>query len=150
MPHTHHDHSNCLHTAMEKAEALCSARKLRLTDGRKAVLKALWQSHKAMTAAEITAKVKAKQPPLTYRALAFLREQGLVHHIGALDAYVGCPRAETQGHVSQLFVCRDCRDVEEIPAPGLERSLRSHAEQHGFTMQETHLEVLGICQNCKA
>lgn len=149
MPHTHHDHATCLHTAMAKAEEICATRRLRLTDGRKAVLRTLWQSHKAMTAAEIMPHVDASQPPITYRALAFLREQGLVHHIGALDAYVGCPRAEAEGHLSQLFVCRTCHDVEEIPAPGLERTLRSHAEQHGFTVQETHLEVLGVCKSCR-
>ena len=82
-PHPDHDHDRCSSDAMAVAEALCAQRGQRLTAIRRKVLAALLASHKPLGAYEIIDRLALKGPRLapitTYRALEFLRENGLVH-----------------------------------------------------------------------
>ena len=79
---------------MTAAEALCAARKLQLTPVRKRVLEILLEAHEAMGAYDVLARLAAEglgsKPPVAYRALGFWVEQGLVHRIEKLNAYVAC------------------------------------------------------------
>src|SRR5262245_53283586 len=78
-----HDHDRCSTAAMAGAEALCHERGHRLTPIRRNVLATLLASHKPLGAYEIIDRLAPKGPrpaPITaYRALEFLRENGLVH-----------------------------------------------------------------------
>ena len=74
----------------------------RLTPIRRRVLEVLLESHKPLGAYEIiersAASGAARPAPITvYRALDFLLEQGLVHKLARLSAFVGCV-AEPQEH----------------------------------------------------
>ncbi|HEV3397502.1 MAG TPA: transcriptional repressor, partial [Xanthobacteraceae bacterium] len=84
-PAPDHDHGRCSADAMAHAEALCAARRERLTPTRRHVLEALAASHRPLGAYEIIDRLAERGPrpaPITvYRALDFLLAQGLVHRI---------------------------------------------------------------------
>jgi Fur family zinc uptake transcriptional regulator len=141
-------HTHCMAEALERAEGVCALRGTRLTDIRKKVLKIVWRNHKAITAGEIMRGLNDDKPPTTYRALAFLEAQGLIHRVTSLNAYVGCPHPQ-EGHLSQLFVCEQCHDVTEVASPQWDKQVATLAHQQGFTLREKHVELLGTCHTCQ-
>ena len=88
-----HDHRRCVTTALDRAAKVCAAKGARLTAIRRQVLELVWQSHRPVGAYDILAALGRKRdyvaPPTVYRALEFLRAQGLVHRIEGLNAFVG-------------------------------------------------------------
>lgn len=142
-----HNHRDCQADAMAAAEALCAARGLKFTDSRRRVFDIIWQSHKALSAAEIMAALGNSQPPTTYRALDFLAANGLVHHVSSLNAYVGCPHP-AEGHVGQLLICTECRSVTELEPDETAAGLVRAAGRQGFGVAQTHIEMLGRCREC--
>ena len=142
-----HHHKTCIADALAFAEAYCTEKHLRFTDLRRKVFALLWNSHKAMTASDVMSVLGKDQPPLTYRALDFLKEHRLVHYIASLNAYVGCTHPE-KSHTSQMLVCEQCRDVTEITSDAMTTSLDKTARQSGFKPQQTFIEMLGLCKNC--
>src|SRR5256714_12685491 len=93
-PDPDHDHDRCSTDAMAVAEALCLERGQRLTSIRRKVLAALLGSHKPLGAYEIIERIAAgtaRLAPITaYRALEFLRDNGLVHRIESRNAFIAC------------------------------------------------------------
>ena len=92
-PAPDHDHDSCASAAIAHAEELCAARAQRLTPMRRQVLQALLASHKPLGAYEIMERLarRARPAPITvYRALDFLRDNGLVHRIESRNAFVAC------------------------------------------------------------
>ena len=90
-----HDHSRCVAEALAEAEALCAKQGTRLTTLRKRVLELVWASHKPLGAYDILGVLSEEDgrraaPPTVYRALDFLLENGLVHRIASLNAFIGC------------------------------------------------------------
>src|SRR5262249_11344265 len=98
-PAPDHDHDRCSSDAMAVAEALCAQPGQRLTPTRRKVLAALRASHKPLGAYEIIDRLALKGPrlaPITaYRALEFLRENGLVHRIESRNAFIACVHNHT-------------------------------------------------------
>ena len=89
-----HDHAHCAHDALERAEAVTAANGARMTPVRRRVLEILLENHKALGAYDVLARLGAEgfgnQPPVAYRALEFLVEQGLAHRIQRLNAFTAC------------------------------------------------------------
>ena len=88
-----HNHSECVSEALGTAEQLCIERGVQLTPIRNKVLELIWESHKAVKAYELLDRIKplkeAAKPATIYRALDFLIEQGLIHRVESLNAFVG-------------------------------------------------------------
>src|ERR1700683_2553325 len=83
-PAPDHDHGRCTSAALAHAEELCTARAQRLTPIRRHVLEALLASHRPLGAYEIIERLAddGRPAPITvYRALDFLRANGLVRRI---------------------------------------------------------------------
>lgn len=143
-----HHHEKCLQQARQQAEKICAQRKLRFTDSRRAVFDILWQSHKALSAAEVLqALEKTTQPPIAYRALDFLVEAGLAHYIASINAYVGCIQPQ-HNHTSVLFICTVCKEVNETAVDVLARQLHTVAAQQHFTPRHLYVEATGLCASC--
>lgn len=141
-------HQRCQTEALSAAEALCIARGVRFTPHRRHVFDIIWQSHKAMTASDIMTKMENSQPPITYRALEFLKELGLIHYIASLNAYVGCLHPEDDQHVGHMLICVACKDVMELLPTKILKQLEKEALQAHFHPTQTHIEMLGTCQKC--
>jgi len=136
---------------MEQAEALCRERGVRLTDQRRTVLQLLCVSEKPLSAYELLDQlrgvVKNPAPPTVYRALDFLLEQGLVHKLESLHAYIGCAHPD-HPHASQFLICDDCGEVAEVEDSSVARSLKAAGKAIGFRAKRPVVEVLGTCAQC--
>lgn len=138
-------------TLMERAETLCRARGARLTSQRRRVLEILCEAQRPLGAYEILDAMRegsrSLAPPTVYRALDFLLEQGLIHKLESLHAFVGCDHPG-QPHASQFLICHACGEVREIEDAAIARSLGSAASDTGFRPQRPVVEVIGICADC--
>ncbi len=134
-----------------RAERLCAERGARLTKQRRTVLELLCASGTPLSAYELLDKMRASfrnpAPPTVYRALDFLLEQGLVHKLESLHAFVGCIHPD-HPHAGQFLICADCGDVEELESEAVMRSLRSAARTTGFEPKRPVVELWGTCAQC--
>lgn len=148
-----HDHAACQTDAMTRAEALIAGRGARLTPVRRRVLEILLEDHRAMGAYEVLGRLAAEgfghQPPVAYRALDFLEEQGLAHRIRRLNAFTACMHPG-EAHAPAFLICRTCDAVAEAPAAPVRRALETAAGALGFTVEGSVVEALGQCADCRA
>lgn len=152
-PEFPHDHGQCLDEALAEAERLCASRGARLTEIRRQVLALVWGGHKAVKAYDLLERLardkSSARPPTIYRALDFLLEQGLVHRIESLNAYIGCP-SPGEGHVSQFLICHRCATVIEMAGAEIAAIVRREASGHDFQVKRQTVEVEGLCSRCRA
>ena len=87
-------------------------------------------------------------PPTVYRALEFLNENGLVHRIESLNAFVGCP-APTTPHRAYFLICRGCSQVAEFDDVDLAATLDRRIADAGFAPETERVEIVGICAQCR-
>ena len=148
-----HDHAGCIARGVEAVEAICARRGLRLTVQRRRVLEILLEDHKALGAYDVLARMAAEglraHPPIAYRALDFLVENGFAHRIERLNAFVACPTPATR-HRPAFMVCRLCRTVAEAEAASAEGALGPSASEIGFRIERTVVEAEGLCPACGA
>lgn len=148
-----HDHARCEADALADAEALCSARRLRLTPLRRQVLSALLSGHRALGAYEIMDRLAEEGPrpaPITvYRVLDFLLANGLVHRIASRNAFLACERnhAATEGVI--FLICERCGTVGEASSEAVGGALKAAAAQAGFAPKLPVIEVPGVCKHCR-
>lgn len=151
--YAHHNHSHCISQALNAAREVCEARGVRLTSLREQVLMLVWQSHKPLGAymlMEMLAQASTRRvaPPTVYRTLDFLIEEGLIHRINSLNAFIGCP-SPTQKHQSQFLICTRCGVAVELDSPNLNQSLSDAAHQAGFQISSHSIEISGLCPTCQ-
>ncbi len=152
-PAPDHDHARCSADALAHAEALCAERGERLTPMRRRVLETLAASHKPLGAYEIMDQVGQKGPrpaPITvYRALDFLRQNGLVHRIESRNAFLACAHNHGSGALVCFLICESCGAVGEAPAAAAAQTLAAAAHSAGFTPNLTVVEITGTCSHCR-
>lgn len=152
--HSHsldHDHKKCVSAALGTAAQLCVVRGVQLTPIRRQVLELIWESHKAVKAYELLDRIKplmdAAKPATIYRALDFLIEQGFIHRVESLNAFVGCNSSAHQ-HEQLLLICNNCQEVEERSAPDVMQALSQEIKQAGFMVHSKAIEIHGVCAKC--
>lgn len=148
-----HDHSRCVSHALAEAESICTRQGLRLTTLRKRVLELVWASHKPLGAYDILAVLSEEDgrraaPPTVYRALDFLLENGLVHRIASLNAFVGCSHPE-HAHQGQFLICRSCNAAIELEQAAISDAIIAGAAGVGFAVESQTVEVVGLCAGCR-
>ena len=139
---------------MAVAEARCIERGQRLTAIRRDVLASLLASHKPIGAYEIMELLAPSGPrpaPITvYRALEFLRDNGLVHRIESRNAFVACVHTHAAGDLVVFLICERCGAVGEASSAEVAGTIKSAARAVGFTPKSPVIEVSGICTHCGA
>lgn len=150
---TPHDHSTCVSHALAEADVLCARAGVRLTELRKRVLELVWQSHKPLGAYDILGVLSEQDgrraaPPTVYRALDFLLENGLVHRIASLNAFVGCNHPE-HPHQGQFLICRCCHTAIELEQPAIAAAIVDAARDVNFSVEAQTVEVVGLCATCR-
>lgn len=144
----HGQRDRCLAEALARVERVCRRRGVRLTPLRWQVLELIWRDHRAVKAYDLLTLLEPPKKPTTlYRTLDFLVEQGFVHRLATLNAFVGCPR--TSPHRALLLICCRCHVVEERPAEELFSHLQQEAERCHFQPLVETVELLGLCQDCR-
>ena len=148
-----HDHSRCVSHALAEAEAICTRQGLRLTALRKRVLELVWASHKPLGAYDILGVLSDEDgrraaPPTVYRALDFLLENGLVHRIASLNAFIGCNHPELP-HQGQFLICRTCHTAIELEQAAVAAAIDEAARSVNFSVEAQTVEVVGLCATCR-
>ena len=151
-PAPDHDHDSCASAAITHAEELCTARAQRLTPIRRHVLEALLASHKPLGAYEIMERLgqRSRPAPITvYRALDFLRDNGLVHRIESRNAFVACVQPHADNDPVVFLICENCGTVGEAPGGAVAETLKGSCRAAGFTPKSPVIEIAGICSHCR-
>jgi Fur family transcriptional regulator, zinc uptake regulator len=147
-----HDHDACSTDVLARAETLAAAQGARLTPVRRRVLEILLEDHRALGAYDVLTRLSAEgfgnQPPVAYRALDFLVEQGLAHRIRRLNAFAACMHPG-EAHAPAFLICRACNAVAEAPAAPVRAALDTAAAALGFTIERSNVEALGLCPACR-
>ena len=147
-----HDHGHCAQGVLERAGQLTRAQGARLTPVRLRVLEILLEEHRAMGAYDVLKRLAEEgfgnQPPVAYRALEFLVEQGLAHRIRRLNAFAACMHPG-EAHAPAFLICRACNVVAEAPAAEVREALTHAAEGVGFSIERSTIEALGLCPRCQ-
>jgi Fur family zinc uptake transcriptional regulator len=162
-----HDHQRCTADALAHAEALCAQRSQRLTPIRRQVLEVLLESHKPLGAYEIMDRAAVsgnrlapggsrpapsgnRPAPITiYRALDFLRDNGLVHRIESRNAFVACVNNHAVGDLVVFLICEHCGAVGEAPSAAVAGELKTAARAAGFVPKAPVIEISGVCAHCQ-
>ena len=148
-----HDHVICRNKAIHTAEQICDQRGVRLTPIRRKVLELIWESHRAVKAYDLLGRIKpieqTAKPATVYRALDFLMEQGLIHRVESMNAFIGCSCSERQ-HEQLLLICSQCQEVEERPGEMVMEALTRELNQAGFAIHHKAIEIHGVCAHCSA
>jgi Fur family zinc uptake transcriptional regulator len=151
--HQTHNHRACIDDALTRAREICAGRGAQLTPLREKVLQIVWRSHKPVGAYDVLDELarshKAARPPTVYRALDFLMNEGLIHKIESLNAYLGCVEAGAP-HSGQFLICRQCGATEEIVDGKLETALDQAAKRAHFAAERKVVEISGLCARCAA
>ena len=161
--HTHavfptpgHDHDRCAADAIAHAEAVCTAHKERLTPIRRRVLEALLASHAPLGAYELIDRLAdggegGRPAPITiYRALDFLRDQGLVHRIESRNAFIACVHDHESADPVVFLICETCGAVGEATGAGVSEPLRNASRAAGFAPKTPVSEISGTCAHSRS
>jgi len=151
--HTHPTKRN-LTARLERAAQNCVARGSKLTQIRRDVLALVLSAGEPVGAYALLDRLRAQtgqgQPPTIYRALEFLLEQGLIHKIERLNAFVPCQDECDHPHPVQFFICRQCGAATEIEDAAIAQAVAAAAARNGFVVGATMVEVDGVCAKCAA
>jgi Fur family zinc uptake transcriptional regulator len=146
-------------TSLARAEALCQKRGVKLTPLRREVLRLVLEADAPIGAYALLDQLKASRakaaPPTVYRALDFLLEQGLIHRLERLNAFMGCVEAleghdhdHAHDHPHQFLICRGCGATREISDHGVANAISAAAAKAGFSAARATVEIEGLCGKC--
>lgn len=145
-------HKECIADALHRAEQICTARDLRFTELRRKVLELVWESHGPIKAYDILDKldhrIGAIKPPTVYRALDFLTDNGLVHKINSLNAFVGCSHPLTHREC-YFLICSDCGEAKECCSSDITDVISKTSRRNEFLTDHITLEITGECRDCR-
>lgn len=148
---------------LEEATCWCRHHGQKLTPVRRLVLGLVLSETRPLGAYDILSLLRAYQPravpPTVYRALDFLLEQGLIHRIERLSAFVGCHhRLDCEEHCTshgawgahraQFLICRSCGQVQELEQDVVAAVLLQSARGQGFRAEAATVEIEGVCARC--
>ena len=126
-----------------------------LTPARRRVLDALRAEGRAVGAYDIldrlTASTGKRVAPISvYRALDWLRDQGLVHRLASRNAYLACGHSHGSRETVVFLICDSCRRVSEATSPPLADALAGLAAERDFEGGHEVVEIAGRCAACRA
>lgn len=92
--------------------------------------------------------VKNVAPPTVYRSLEFLLDEGLIHQLTSINAYVPCchPRAR---HTAAFLICEQCLRVQECSSLPVQEIMAFAEQDVGFKVKRSVIELSGRCQACQ-
>nr|WP_321984119.1 transcriptional repressor [uncultured Lichenicoccus sp.] len=146
------------------AARICDRRDTRLTSLRRQVLALVLDTERPATAYDLLDRLRAHHkgaaPPTIYRALDFLLEQGLIHKVERLSAYIGCvqhghghdraAQGDAVHHAAQFLICRQCGTVLELEDGEIGSAIGDAARRVGFRPLASTIEIEGLCSRCAA
>lgn len=138
---------------LNKAYEHCVKNGHRFTEPRERVLKILIEEAKPLSAYDILRKlsdqIENPKPPTVYRAIQFWHQEGFVHCIDSLKAYVVCLHSHHIGQ-AQFLVCNQCDFVQELECDLDFSSVMLATNEFQFSIVSCTVEIKGLCFQCSA
>lgn len=148
------------------AKEQCQMRGVRFTPLRQQIYKLVLQANKPVGAYDLITQLQqarllekedneSKQstpknvaPPTIYRSLEFLLDEGLIHQLTSINAYVPCchPRAQ---HTAAFLICDKCLRVQECSSLPVQEMMSFAEQDVGFVVARSVIELSGRCQACQ-
>ncbi len=129
-----------------------SARNLKLTRQRKAVVEEILNHNGHFEADEIVLLLKEKRIRVSratvYRTLELLMESRLVQKLDFGDSGSLYEHFQVGGHHDHL-ICTECGRVIEFHDRKLERAQSGICAQHDFEESHHSLRIFGVCGRCR-
>ncbi|WP_426957762.1 transcriptional repressor [Muricoccus radiodurans] len=145
------------HDALHHAEEACARRGVQLTPLRRRVLELVLEAGQPIGAYALLDRLRdgrpGAAPPTVYRALDFLLEQGLIHKVERLNAFLPCIEAghgHDHDHPHQFLICQRCGRTAELSDDGVAAAVTAAARSAGFQPSRATVEVEGTCGECAA
>lgn len=134
------------------AQNPCEKTPVQLTANQQLVLEALQQAKAPLGAYALLHQLRESgiaAPMQVYRSLDRLIEQGLVHRLETLNAYVNCskPGGCADGFTA-FAICDNCGRTTEFVDSALGRDLKRWAKDNAFFLGGTTIEIHGRCAQC--
>lgn len=122
----------------------------RVTATRRATVETLLANRdRHISADEIVGAVRARHSDVAestiYRTLAALEELGVITHMH-LDH--GPATFHLADHAHRHLVCRSCHAIIETPADLYEDLAAELDRRYGFTVEDEHFAITGLCRQC--
>lgn len=141
----------------------CRKRGVRFTQLRQQIYELVLQANKPVGAYDLITQLqqirfsangkdnttsKNVAPPTVYRSLEFLLDEGLIHQLTSINAYVPCchPRAE---HTAAFLICDICLRVKECSSLPVQEMMSFAEQDVGFRVTRSVIELSGRCQECQ-
>ena len=155
---TQHDVTERLAAAKEQ----CRTHGVRFTPLREQIYMLVLQANKPVGAYDLITQLQQARlldsdneidgaknvaPPTVYRSLEFLLNEGLIHQLTSINAYVPCchPRAQ---HTAAFLICDQCQRVQECSSLPVQEMISFAEKDIGFTVARSVIELSGRCQAC--
>lgn len=127
-----------------------SERGFRATAARRAIVETVLAKDGQFTARQLCEELRpwSVGRATIFRALDLLVQLGVLNRLHTderCSAYIVC--ADQHHH---HLVCERCGAVREVSDPRVERAVRAMAVETGFRAREHHLEIVGLCGQCRA
>jgi Fur family ferric uptake transcriptional regulator len=125
---------------------------LKYTSEREEILKEILKSKDHFDVDELYMKLRKKGSKVSkasvYRTIPLLVEAGYIQEVYKQDA-----RSYYELTLDKLphihFICIKCKNVDEILDNYLAELIQKEAKNKNYTPLTYHLEIFGICSNCK-
>lgn len=139
-------------TALQIFEEFLRARRLKMTDQRRTMVRAALDQQGHFTAEELHRSLSADGEAVSlatvYRGLAVLEEASLLEGHDFADGMRRYERAIEREHHDHM-VCLDCRAVIEFTNDRIEKLQQQVVDDHGFSMQDHSLTLFVHCNDWK-
>ncbi|MDR1936217.1 MAG: transcriptional repressor [Candidatus Accumulibacter sp.] len=136
---------------MIAAECLCARHGVRLTNLRRAILEILLAAGAPVKAYDILEMMRDRgqriTPATVYRTLEFLLQNGLIHRVNALNAYISCT-CRHDDNTLLMFICSECQAIKEIDDHDLYDYMQKRLEKSGLSLRDGCIEMQGTCREC--
>lgn len=137
---------------VREVERICAERGLRLTPLRARVLRLVAEAGLPVKAYDLLDSLRGERgtaaPPTVYRALDFLLDQGFIHRLSSINAFVACHHPRVREHSVPFLICDVCQRAVELEDEHTAGRLQAQARALGFEPQAHTLEVHGLCSEC--
>lgn len=150
--HAHLPHPHDAKKFVRAVEHASEERGLRLTPLRKEVLELVAAADKPVKAYDLLDQLRERHgnaaPPTVYRALDFLLENGFIHKLESINAFVSCHHP-AEAHQVPFLICDTCSSAQEVCDERVADLIEAQAKAMGFKPQAQTLEVHGTCKACR-
>ncbi len=150
--HSHDPHPHDAKGFVSAVKHASKERGLRLTPLRMEVLELIAATRKPVKAYDLLDQLREKHgnaaPPTVYRALDFLLENGFIHKLESVNAFVSCHHP-AEAHQVPFLICDSCSSAQEVCDDRVAELIKAQALALGFRPQAQTLEVHGICKDCR-